>query len=94
MANIGSEIIRALKWRDKGNEALSHRALVRAFELLDLSLDAAETPPRRREFARLREALVDFFYCSNSYGSTHDQWMSYFNHFNYAARLGPSKRTK
>ncbi len=42
MANIGSEVSRAL-------------------EFIDLSLGCAESYPRLREIARLREAVVDYF---------------------------------
>lgn len=61
MANIGSEVSRALNWRKKGNEEYSRKAAVRALELIDLSLECAESFPRLREVARLREAIVDYF---------------------------------
>jgi hypothetical protein len=86
MANIGSEVSRALKWREKGNIEYSLRAASRALELLDLSLDAAETYPKLKEIARLRESVADYFYGSNEFGSSDDLWRGYFDHFNYAAR--------
>lgn len=86
MANVGSEVIRALNWLEKGNETYSRKASDRALELLDLSLESAESLSRTKEIARLREALVDFFYFSNRFSSSHELWRSYFNHFNYAAR--------
>ena len=86
MANIGSDVIRALKWKEKGNEEYSRKALYRALELIDLSLQTADRYPQLREFARLREALVDYFCYSNQYQSSAELWLSYFNHFNYAAR--------
>lgn len=86
MANIGSEVLRALKWREKGNQDLSQKASARALELLDLSLDAADTFPRIREYARLREVVVDYFYGSNQFRSSNALWQGYFNHFNFAAR--------
>jgi hypothetical protein len=61
MANIGAEVGRAINWRNKGNEALARKASDRALELLDLSFDTAATFPRLKEFARLREAVVDYF---------------------------------
>ena len=86
MANIGSEVSRALNWRKKGNPEYSQKAAVRALELLDLSLDCAESFPRLRELARLRETVVDFFFGSNEFSSSEDLWRKYFDHFNYAAR--------
>ena len=86
MANIGSEVSRALNWRKKGNPEYSQKAAARALELLDFSLDCTESLPRLREVARLREAVVDFFFGSNEFSSSEDLWRKYFDHFNYAAR--------
>jgi hypothetical protein len=86
MANIGSEISRALNWRRKGNEEYSRSAAARAIELIDLSLECADTYPRLRELARAREAVVDYFYGSNEYSSSESLWRSYFDHFAVAAR--------
>ncbi len=86
MANIGSEVSRALNWRNKGKTEYCLKAAARALELLDLSLDAADSFPTLKEFARVREALVDYFYGSNGYSSSETLWRKYFDHFNYAAR--------
>ena len=86
MANIGSEVIRALNWRKKGNEHLSQKASARALELIDFSLDSAQSFSRLKEFARLREAVVDYFYGSNQFSSSQELWRKYFDHFNYMAR--------
>jgi hypothetical protein len=86
MANIGSEVGRALNWRKKGNEEYSRKAAVRALELIDLSLDCTESFPRLREVARLREAIVDYFFGENDFSSSEALWRNYFDHFNYAAR--------
>jgi hypothetical protein len=86
MANIGSEVGRALNWRAKNNNAFSQKALERSLELLDLTLENAGSYPRRRELARVREALVDFFWGSNEFHSTEALWKKYFLHFNFAAR--------
>ena len=87
MANIGSEVSRAMRWRRKGNTEIAHRAAVRALELLDLSLDAGHSYPRLKELARVREAVVDYFFGRNEYASSEALWRSYFDHFNYAARV-------
>ena len=86
MANIGSEVSRALNWQKKGNTEYSRKAASRALELLDLSLDSAESFPRLKELARLREAVVDYFYGANEFSSCEGLWRSYFDHFNFAAR--------
>ena len=86
MANIGSEVSRALNWMEKGNSAYCQKAAARALELLDLSLDCAESYSRLKELARLREAIVDFFFGTNQFSSSGILWRKYFDHFNYAAR--------
>lgn len=86
MANIGSEINRALTWRTKGNEAYSGKALDRAFELLSLTTHALTDPVRYKELTRLREAINDYFFGNNQFASTELLWRKYFDHFAYAAR--------
>jgi hypothetical protein len=86
MANIGSEVSRAMRWRRKGNIEFTQRAAVRALELLDLSLGAGHSRPRLKEIARVREAVVDYLFDSNEFASSDDLWQSYFDHFSYAAR--------
>lgn len=86
MAHIGSEVCRALSWRQKGNENQSKKAAARALELLDFSLEANASFPRIKEFARLREAVVDYFYGSNQFCSSESSWRGYFDHFNRLAR--------
>ncbi len=87
MANIGSEVSRAMRWRKKGNTEFAQRAAVRALELLDLSLDAGHSYPQLRELARVREAVVDYLFGSNEFASSDALWQSYFDYFNYAARV-------
>ena len=86
MANIGSEVSRALNWQDKGREQYCRNAADRALELISFSVDMAQRPAIRRELTRVYEAVVDYFYGSNQFGSTGDLWRKYFDHFNYAAR--------
>ena len=86
MANIGSEVSRALNWEKKGRAVFCKNAASRALELLDLSLDSVKTFPRIKELARLREAVVDYFYGSNQFSSSEILWRKYFDHFNYALR--------
>ena len=86
MANVASEVERALNWRGKHHPAYAARACERALELLDLTLASATTLARLRELARVREALVDFFFGTNIYASTDASWRTYFSAFTYAAR--------
>ena len=86
MAHIGSEIERALNWKAKNNSVYCQKAYNRALELMDFALEAAGTFPRRKELARLREAIVDYFFGENQFRSTEASWRAYFSPFTYAAR--------
>jgi len=86
MANIGSEVGRAINWRKKNNEEYSQKAFERALELIDLTLEGLNEYPKLKELARVREALVDYFYGDNEYNSSAEAWEKYFYYFNYAAR--------
>ena len=86
MANIGSEVERALNWRTKQNADYSRKAFERALELVDLTLDSVSGMARFKELARMREAIADFFAGSNQFKSTEALWRRYFLPFTYAAR--------
>ena len=86
MANVGSEVERAINWRNKNNSQYSLLALDRALELLDLTISDKKNAPRLREIVRVREALADYFCFNNSYDSSDKKWRNYFLAFNYAAR--------
>ena len=86
MANIGSEVERALNWKSKDNVAYSQKAFERALELIDLTLENTQKLPRLKEIARLREATVDYFSGTNQFRSTERLWRNYFSPFTYAAR--------
>ena len=87
MANIGSEVERALNWQAKINVAYSQKAFERAIELVDLTLDSVTSPTRFKELARVREGLVDYFVGTNQFKSTPVSWKKYFLPFAYAVRL-------
>ena len=86
MANVGSEVNRALNWRKKGKDDFSEKALHRAFELLGLTIRPVKKYSRLKELCRVRECLVDFFYGSNEFASSEILWQKYFDPFTYAAR--------
>lgn len=85
MANIGSEVERAIIWQGK-NRKYSQKAIERALELLDLTIADEKNRRRLKELTRLREALVDYFYFDNQFSSSATSWRKYFFAFAYAAR--------
>jgi hypothetical protein len=86
MANIGSEVERALNWRHRANPAYSQRALERALELIGLTIEDPRHRARLKEITRLREAILDYFPGENLYQSSDALWRKYFYAFGYAAR--------
>lgn len=86
MANAGSEVERAILWKERGNADYSMRAVERALELLNLTIADARNRGRLRELCRVREVLADYFYADNQYGSTDELWRKYFFAFAFAAR--------
>ena len=86
MANIGSEVSRALNWQKKEKKELSIKALNRALELLDMTISSITKYSKLKELFRLREALIDFFYGANEFASSELLWRKYFDHFAYLAR--------
>lgn len=86
LANIGSEVERAIKWKNKKNREYSRLALFRSLELIDLSLADSKNVSRLSEIARMREVLVDYLYGENTFSSDDTQFRKYFHYFTLAAR--------
>lgn len=87
MANIGSEVERAIKWKNKNNSQYSRMAFERTLELLDLTVENEKDKNHLKELLRLREALADYFVFENIYGSSDEKWHNYFYAFSFAARI-------
>ena len=86
LGNIGSEIGRAKRWKDK-NETNFQNAVFRAIELLDLTLSDVRWKKRTKEIARAREVVCDTWLGGNEYHSTFESLEKYFNQFAYSARI-------
>ncbi len=86
MANIGSEIERALDWRAKNNVFYCQQAVERALELMGLTIEGARNSTHLKELVRVREAILDYFFGANQFISSEALWRKYFSHFAYAAR--------
>ena len=86
LGNIGSEVGRAARARDRQQQERFEHALDRALELFDLTLGDPRWQGRRREIARAREIVCDFLVGGNEYGSTAATLDAYFLPFAVAAR--------
>ncbi|MGD9154596.1 MAG: hypothetical protein PVG90_03740 [Bacillota bacterium] len=83
LANIGSEVERAIKWKNKNNPEYFRRACNRMLELIDLTAADLKNRKRLKELLRAREMLVDYLIYDNQYNSTDRQWQKYFYYFTY-----------
>jgi hypothetical protein len=86
MANIGSEVERALNWQEKNNVDYSQKAFERALDLIEITMAGTKDFSRLKELSRTREALNDYFKGDNQFLSTNASWRKYFLHFACATR--------
>lgn len=85
LGNVGSEVSRALRWRGK-NPKLHDGAMVRALELLDLTIGDPRWRRRLKELTRARELLCDAWLGGKEYGSDLEGLDRYFFRFALVAR--------
>jgi hypothetical protein len=81
MANIGSEVERAMKWKAKEKPDLANQANNRCLELFDLTISDPQHLNYLQEITRARELWLDFFIGSNQYQQTNLMWQKYFRPF-------------
>jgi hypothetical protein len=81
MANIGAEVGRALKWKNKGNKEISLNAMYRALELIDLTIKDKKNKSKLSELCRMREVFLDHVIGENIYNSKDSDWDKYFYFF-------------
>ena len=82
MGNIGSEVSRALKWIAKGNQARADKAIDRALELFDFTIESnIKNHARLTEILKAREEFCDYFFNQNSFQTTPGQLQKYYDGF-------------
>ena len=88
MGNIGSEVSRSIKWKEKGNEARANKAIDRALELFDFTIEAnVGNHARLTEVLKAREEFCDYFFGGNSYRTEPAQMQKYYDGFVMMERL-------
>ncbi|MCF0221478.1 MAG: hypothetical protein HUK19_04210 [Fibrobacter sp.] len=85
MLNIGSEISRANRWKSKGNKVQMERAVFRALELIDLTIETVLEKPSLKEFTRMRETICDYYLGDNVYQSNGERIQKDFDVFLFAS---------
>ncbi len=91
LANIGTDIERCIRWKEKNNPEHSRAAFDRALDLIYLTVEDPKNRNRLREILRTREALVDHFVYDNELNTTDREWQKYFYQFNYAAAISKGR---
>lgn len=86
LGNVGSEVNRALRFKDKDMTAFDN-AVERALELLDLTISDVRWRGRLKELLRAREMFCAALYPDNDFNSTLEDIDKYFFQFALAARL-------
>jgi len=91
MANVGCDVDRAIRWRNKGELVDSRNAFERALELLQFTIADPKNRKRLRELCPLKDHLIDYFMYDNEYASTDEWFQKYFFNFNYMYALQRGK---
>lgn len=86
MANVGSEVERAFNWREKNNFDYSQKALERALELLELTINNTSKKTYLKELTRIKEVMLDFFMGDNVYNMDISSFKKFFYYFGVSAR--------
>ena len=81
ISNIGSEVGRAIKYKNKNEFEKSKRFCEKAIELLKLSQKDPKNKHRKGEFDFAIEELKDFFIDNNVYGTTEHDLRRYYDAF-------------
>ncbi len=87
MANVGSEVERAINWKKRKRPEHSQEAFFRALELMDFTIRDNRNKDRLKELCRVREVLVDYFFGDNEYKSSDLLWQKYFRAFAWYAGI-------
>src|SRR3989344_77314 len=86
LGNIGSEVGRARIYKEKGDDERLQKAVDRALELFDLTLNDSRWRGRLKEIGRARDVFCDAISGGKEYDSNLTDLERYFMHFALAAR--------
>lgn len=81
ISNIGSEVNRALRWKNRGDKDKMMSFYNKAIELLNLSEKDPKNLYRKGEFDFCIEELEDFFIGDNLYNTSEEMFHKYYDAF-------------
>ena len=81
ISNIGSEVNRAIKYKNKNEDEKKKRFYEKAVELLELTCADPKNKFRLGELHFCIEELTDYFIGENQYNTTDEMLMKYYDAF-------------
>lgn len=81
ISNIGSEVNRAIKYKNRNEEDKKRRFYEKTVELLNLTCADPKNKFRLGELQFCIEELTDFFVGTNQYNTTDEMLMKYYDAF-------------
>lgn len=88
MGNIGSEVSRSLKWTEKNNMARAAKAIDRALELFEFTINSnIHNHARLTEILKARDEFCDYFFNHNSYHTDPVRMQKYYDGFTMIEQL-------
>ena len=81
ISNIGSEVSRAIRWKNKDNTQRMIMFCEKAIEFLELSISDPKNEHRVQEFEFCIEELKDYFMGNNIYETTDEMLSKYYDAF-------------
>lgn len=81
ISNIGSEVGRAIRWKNKGNDDRKVNFCNKAIEFLRLSITDPKNAHRKQELEFCIEELQDYFLGENVYNTNDEMLRKYYDAF-------------
>ena len=81
ISNIGSEVGRAIKYKNQNEAEKAERFATKAIQLLELTKQDPKNKGRLGEFEFAIEELIDYFLGNNVYGTTDEMLKKYYDAF-------------
>jgi len=85
LCNVGSEVHRAIRYKNKGDRQKSENFCNKAIDFLVLCQEDKKNRNRVEELEALKEELQDYFLGKNIYNTTDDILIRYYDSFMWRA---------